>query len=81
MFLLLTILFQLNSDFLSSDEHKQGCLVRVMQGDRITSETTQSEHGGQVKNIDSLTWVVWVTVIFTLCSFWSVIIGRPILVL
>ncbi len=25
-----------------------------MQGDRTTSETTQSEHDGQVKNIDLL---------------------------
>ncbi len=41
--------------FLSSDEHKQRFLICVMQGDRTTSETTQSEHDDQVKNIDSLT--------------------------
>ncbi len=35
-------------DFLSSDEHKQRFLVCVMQWDRTTSETTQSEHNGQV---------------------------------
>ncbi len=35
-------------DFFFSDEHKQRFLVRVMQGDRTTSETTQSEHDDQV---------------------------------
>ncbi len=35
-------------DFLSSDEHKKRFLVFIMQGDRTTLETTQSEHDGQV---------------------------------
>ncbi len=34
-------------DFLSSGEHKQIFLVRLMQGDH-TLETTRSEHDGQV---------------------------------
>ncbi len=34
-------------DFLSQDEHKQRFLFQIMQ-DRTTSETTQSEHEGQV---------------------------------